>query len=185
MYLKNSMFKTSRQWIKTFAVVPTLIFLSFPLRATAVDPGACFMVTSSGRTVSLGKLCGMTPPDSGVIRIPIKRRIGRTPVVNVTFNGNQTFEMIFDTGASSTLITMGMANALKLKATGTVEAHIADGSKVQFLTSQVESIAIGRAVANNLQVAIAPKASVGLLGHDFFSNYDVKIMEKELELRRR
>ncbi|MFQ4142766.1 retropepsin-like aspartic protease [Chlorogloeopsis sp. ULAP02] len=179
------MFNPSRQLIKNFAVVPALIFLAFPLRTIAVDPGACFMVNSSGRTISLGKLCGVTPVDSGVIRVPIKRRIGRTPVVNVTFNGSQTFEMIFDTGASNTLITMRMANALKLKAMGTVEAHIADGSKVQFLTSEVESIAVGRAVANNLQVAIAPKASVGLLGHDFFSNYDVKIMEKELELRQR
>jgi|UPI000374E772 aspartyl protease family protein len=43
-------------------------------------------------------------------------------------------------------------------------------------------MAAGRAVANNLiyEVAIAPKAQVGLLGDDFFSNYDIRILE-ELE----
>jgi len=36
---------------------------------------------------------------------PIKRRASGTPVINVTFNGTQQFEMIVDTGASGTVIT--------------------------------------------------------------------------------
>jgi len=179
-----------RGWMLTInltvmVVMPTLIFLAFWHRATAEDLGTCFMVTSSGRSISLGKLCGVTPPDSGVFRIPIKRRVGKTPVIDVTFNEQQTFEMILDTGASSTLITLKMANTLKLQPTGKVNAQIADGTEVQFLTSKVKYITVGGVVANNIEVAIAPKASIGLLGHDFFDNYDIKILEKEVEFRQR
>ncbi|MBD2353536.1 retroviral-like aspartic protease family protein [Tolypothrix sp. FACHB-123] len=167
------------------AIMPTLIFLAFLHQAKAEDPGSCFMVTSSGKTVSLGSLCGATPVDSRVFRIPIKRRMGKTPVVDVTFNQQHTFEMILDTGASSTLITQKMANALKLQPTGKINAQIADGTEVQFVTSQVQNITVGSAVASNIEVAIAPKAAIGLLGHDFFENYDIKILEKEVEFRHR
>ncbi|BAY27536.1 hypothetical protein NIES2100_73610 [Calothrix sp. NIES-2100] len=166
-------------------VMPTLIFLAFLHQARAEDPGSCFMVTSSGKTISLGTLCGATPIDSRVFRVPIKRRMGKTPVLDVTFNQEQTFEMILDTGASSTLITLKMANALKLQPTGKINAQIADGTEVQFVTSKVNYITVGSAVANNIEVAIAPKAAIGLLGHDFFDNYDIKILETEVEFRHR
>jgi predicted aspartyl protease len=171
--------------LAVMVAMPTLVFLAFRHQVMAEDPGSCFMVTSSGRNISLGKLCGATPLDTRVFRVPIKRRIGKTPVLDVTFNQQQTFEMILDTGASSTLITQKIANALKLEPTGKINAQIADGSEVQFLTSKVQSVTVGPAVANNLEVAIAPKASIGLLGHDFFENYDIKILAKEVEFRHR
>ncbi|WP_375475597.1 TIGR02281 family clan AA aspartic protease [uncultured Nostoc sp.] len=182
-----------RRWIKTvklaaIALMPTLIFLAFFHRATADDPGACYMITSSGKTVELGRICGniiAAPSDNKVFRVSIKRRFGGTPVIDVTFNDKKTFEMIIDTGASGTIITQDMANTLKLQATGTMQAQIADGSEVKFSTSKVESIAVGGVTANNLQVAIAPKASIGLLGHDFFGNYDIKILETEVEFHHR
>ncbi|MEH1968118.1 retropepsin-like aspartic protease family protein [Nostoc sp.] len=185
-----------RRWITTVNLVaitlmPTLVFLAFSHRATADDPGACYMVTSSGKTVELGNLCGnsgseiATPSDNKVFRVSIKRRFGGTPVIDVTFNDKKTFEMIVDTGASGTIITQGMANTLKLQATGSMQAQIADGSEVEFPTSKVKSIAAGGVTANNLQVAIAPKASIGLLGHDFFGSYDIKILEKEVEFHHR
>ncbi|KAF3884443.1 MULTISPECIES: retropepsin-like aspartic protease family protein [Nostocales] len=173
------------RWIKTIALVSTLVFLASSERITAQDMGACYMVTTSGRAISLGKLCGVTPSDKGVFRIPIKRRMGKTPVVDVTFNGHKTFEMIVDTGASITLITSNMANTLKLKPTGNMQAEIADGSQVKFSLSQVNSIAVGGAVVNNVEVAIAPKAGIGLLGHNFFDNYDVKILGNVIEFSRR
>ena len=166
-------------------LIPTLMVSVFPHRTLADDPGGCFMVTSSGKTVSLGSLCGVTASDNGVFRIPIKRRFGKTPVIEVTFNSSKTFEMILDTGASGTVITQAMASDLKLKATGTMSAEIADGSLVQFLTGQVKSIAVGGAVVNNVEVAIAPKAGIGLLGHDFFDSYDVRILQKVVEFHRR
>lgn len=184
-----------RRWIKTsnlglIAVIPTLIFLAFPYRTSAKDPGACFMVTSSGRTIELTKLCGATkassePSDKRVFRVPIKRRLGGTPIIDVTFNDKKTFEMIVDTGATGTVITQSMANTLELQTTGIMKAQIADGSQVQFLTSNIKSIAAGGIVANNLQVGIAPKAAIGLLGHDFFGNYNITILETEVEFHHR
>ena len=172
------------------AVIPTLLFLALSYRAIADDPGLCFMITSSGRMVQLGKLCAVTKTptpksDHKVFRIPIKRRLGRTPVIDVTFNQNNTFEMVVDTGANGTLITSKMANTLQLQATGIIHAQIADGTQVQFSTAKVNSVAAGGVVANNLEVAIAPKAGVGLLGHDFFGNYDIKIREKDVEFHSR
>lgn len=166
--------------------IPILMFLLLPSVAKADDPGGCFMVTSSGQTISLGKLCaGVTQPNTGLFRVPIKRRSGKTPVIDVTFNGNQVFEMIVDTGASGTLITEQMAKALNVKPSGIINASIADGSEVQFKTGIIQSIAVSGAVANNLEVAIAPKADIGLLGHDFFDNYDIKILANAIEFQRR
>jgi len=166
-----------------YALMPTLVFLVLFNQVTIADPGVCFMITSSGKIVGLGRLCGYTtaPSDNRVFRVPIKRRFGGTPVIDVSFNDKKTFEMIVDTGASTTLITQNMASTLQLKATGIIQAQIADGSQVQFSTSQVKSLNVGGVVANNFQVAIAPQANIGLLGHDFFGNYDIKILEKEVE----
>ncbi|MGM3305525.1 retropepsin-like aspartic protease family protein [Anabaena sp. WFMT] len=169
------------------AAVSGIMFLTVPSVAKANDPGGCFMVTSSGKTLSLGQLCGMTPPPSTpkVFRVPIKRRSGQTPIIDVNFNGNQVFEMVVDTGASGILITQGMATALKIQPSGTVKASIADGSIVEFKTGNISTIAVSGAVVKNARVAIAPKAMIGLLGHDFFGKYDVKILEKQVEFHQR
>lgn len=151
----------------------------------------CFMVDSAGRTVNLGKLCGESTSSPGkasnarVIRAPIKRRSGGTPVIEVTFNGMKKFDMIVDTGASATLVTRQMADALQLKPIGKFRAQIADGSTVEFPTGRLQSLGVQGAVAKNVEVAIAEKMSLGLLGHDFFGNYDVKILEKYVEFHRR
>lgn len=172
----------------TITFIPAIIILLSNNTARATDPGACFMTTEDGRTLNLGSLCGITPVkpiDTGVYRIPIKRRSGKTPIIEVTFNGKKTFEMIFDTGASGTLITQPMANALQLKPSGTLQASIADGSIIKLKTGRVKSIGVGGAKVNNIRVAIAPNAKIGLLGHDFFGNYDVKIGQNVVELYRR
>jgi len=106
-------------------------------------------------------------------------------VIDVTFNDKKTFEMIVDTGANNTLIPLKLAIALQLQPTGVMKAQIADGTQVEFSTSKVKSIAAGGAIAKNIQVAIAPKAEFGLLGHDFFGNYDIKILETEVEFHPR
>lgn len=176
------------RWISKITIIPTIIILVFNNTAKAQDPGACFMTTADGRTLDLGTLCGITPVkpiNTGVFRVPIKRRSGKTPVIDVTFNGKKTFEMIVDTGASGTLITQSMANALQIKPSGTLQARIADGSIIKLNTGEVQSIGVGGESINNIQVAIAPKAEIGLLGHDFFGNYDVKIGENIIEFYRR
>lgn len=163
----------------------------------AAESTGCFMVDASGKTISLGALCGYAVPAPGgvggsaagqnsrVVQVPIVRRSGRTPVIAVTFNGQKTYEMILDTGASGTLITSKMAAELKLQPNGFVQAEIADGSLVQFATSRVKSIAVKNAKVDNVDVAIATDTDIGLLGHDFFGDFDIRIGEKTVEFIRR
>jgi aspartyl protease family protein len=173
--LKNS-------WI---AVTLGLIVVTIPSVAKANDPGLCFMVTSSGKKINLGQLCQVTQPNETVLRIPIKRRQAKTPIIDVNFNGNQFFEMVFDTGASGILITQEMAKALKIKSAGTIKVSIADGSIIELQTGTIPSVGVGSLVVNNPKVAVAPKAQIGLLGQAFFENYDIKILDKYIEFHQR
>ncbi|MBW4663772.1 MAG: retroviral-like aspartic protease family protein [Chroococcus sp. CMT-3BRIN-NPC107] len=126
-------------------------------------------------------------PPSGVFQTAIKNRHGGTPVVDVIFNGGQRFEMIVDTGASGTVITQQMAAALGIVPIGRVRANTASDRNVEFAIGNVSSIEVGGAVVQNVPVAIAPTASLdlGLLGQDFFSNYDVTIERDVVEFRSR
>jgi aspartyl protease family protein len=63
----------------------------------------------------------------------------------------------------------------------TARAGIADGSVVEFPLGMVRSIGVGGALIQNVEVAIAQKMQIGLLGHDFFGNYDVKIKKDIVE----
>ena len=121
------------------------------------------------------------PGNPQVFQAKIKRRAGGTPVIDVVFNGNKTFEMILDTGASGTLISQRMATALGVRPVRTVRAGIADGSVVEFPIGVVRSMRVGGAVIQNVEVAIAKQMPIGLLGHDFFGNYDVKIKKDVVE----
>lgn len=121
-----------------------------------------------------------------VFKIPIKRRIRGTPVVDVTFNGSQTFEMVVDTGASGTVITQDMAQSLGIVPEGEVKANTASARGVRFGLGRVESIAVGGAVSKNVQVAIGvPELEIGLLGQDFYSQYDVLIRQDVVEFHTR
>ena len=158
----------------------------------------CYMVTSSGRVVGLDKLCGIdssaspgkttsAPPKNfgNVYRAAIKYRLGKTPVIDVTFNGKKSFEMIVDTGADGTLITREMAQALKLPVVGLGQFEMADGRVVNMPLARVQSISVNGAEVRNVEVAIASKNNIGLLGHDFFDNYDIKIKQNVVEFYKR
>ncbi len=119
-----------------------------------------------------------------VFTAPIKRRIGGTPIIQVTFNGDRQFEMILDTGASGTVITQKMANALQIIPVGKAKANTASAKGVEFAIGYVNSMEIGGAKVNRVAVAIAgPELETGLLGHDFFGNYDITIKRNIVEFR--
>ncbi|MFP5273114.1 retroviral-like aspartic protease family protein [Coleofasciculus sp.] len=121
-----------------------------------------------------------------IVKAPIKERIGRTPVIEVTFNGEQTFNMVVDTGASGTVITQAMAQRLGVVPEGEITADTASAKGVKFAIGQVESIAVGEAIQQNIQVAIGgADLDVGLLGQDFYSHYDVVIREDVVEFQQR
>lgn len=156
-------------------------------RAIAQDE-ACYMITATGKRVNLGKLCGAgngpvqpATANRGYFLAPIKRRSGGTPVIDVTFNGNRTFEMLVDTGATGTVITRSMAQSLQVPLVGAGRFTLADGRSVLFPIGRLQSLSIEGATIQNVNVAITPDSADGLLGHDFLGNYDIKIKRDVIE----
>lgn len=127
------------------------------------------------------------PQERLVFQAAIERRIGGTPVIYVTFNGDRKVEMIVDTGASGTVLTQQTANDLGLVPTAKAKANTASAKAVEFPIGYVDSIQVGGAVVKDVPVAIAPASvlETGLLGHDFFGNYDVTIKRDVVEFRPR
>jgi predicted aspartyl protease len=124
------------------------------------------------------------PKGEVVFTANIKRRVGGTPVIEVTFNGNQTFDMIVDTGASGTVITQKMAQAMRVVTVGKAKANTASAKLVEFPIGYVDSMEVDGAKVNRVPVAIAGlELETGLLGHDFFGNYDVTIKRDVVEFR--
>lgn len=122
-----------------------------------------------------------------VFQATIERRISGTPVIYVTFNGDRKVEMIVDTGASGTVLTQATADALGLVPVAKAKANTASAKAVEFPIGYVNSIQVGGAVVKDVPVAIAPASvlETGLLGHDFFGNYDVTIKRNVVEFRPR
>ncbi len=107
-------------------------------------------------------------------RARIIGRAGGTPVILVNFNGGKLYPMIVDTGASGTVITTQMANELGVVPTGVIQAQVADGRIVEKAAGHVQSVDVGGAKAENLQISVAPPAmDIGLLGNNFFAQYNV------------
>ncbi|MEB3360345.1 MAG: retroviral-like aspartic protease family protein [Synechococcales bacterium] len=129
---------------------------------------------------------GSSRSNRRVFQVPIVRRSGGTPVVLVTFNGNQPIEMIVDTGASSTVITQPVARALGVTPVGQTNVATASSRSATFLLGYVDSLEVGGAQVENLLVAIAgPELSTGLLGHDFFGDYDITVRQDVVEFQER
>lgn len=109
-------------------------------------------------------------------QIPIQRRQGGTPVVGVTLrgeSGTQTFPMLFDTGATGTLITADMARAVGVTVVGETQARIADGSVVKLPIGYVDAVELGGLQREQVKVAIG--GSYGLLGQDIYGQYGIAI----------
>lgn len=125
----------------------------------------------------------------GAIAVPIKRRIAGTPVIDVSFNGGSTYEMIVDTGASMTLITQPMAAALNVRPEDPnrrVQVNTANAKGIELPVGTLKTLEVREAKVENLPVAIAgPELDIGLLGQDFFGQYDVTIKESSVEFQNR
>ncbi|EDX87839.1 hypothetical protein S7335_5550 [Synechococcus sp. PCC 7335] len=113
------------------------------------------------------------------VRVPIVRRLHGTPVVQVTFNGSRTYDMILDTGASRTLITRQMANELGIETIEQMVAATASDAEVTFDIGQARTISMGSLTLKDARVSIGGAISIGLLGNDFFAGYDVIIRSRE------
>ncbi|MGB3202365.1 MAG: retropepsin-like aspartic protease [Nodosilinea sp.] len=124
-----------------------------------------------------------TLPTGLAAQIPIQRRQGGTPVVAVTLQGSsgtQTFPMLFDTGATGTLITAEMAQAVGVTIMGETQARIADGSVVNLPIGYVNALELGGLRRQQVMVAIG--GSVGLLGQDVYGQYGIAIGSHQINL---
>lgn len=93
--------------------------------------------------------------------------------------------MLFDTGASGTVITGMMAEKMDLMPVGYATAQVADGSAAVYGVANIKSQRIASRVKRDIEVMVAPPAmDVGLLGQDFFEGYDFTIKQNVIEFRR-
>jgi hypothetical protein len=162
------------------------------------SPG-CFMLDANGNPVDLGNLCGgSNSSNASTIKtrnsqqnnrnsfvVPIKRKINGTPVVDVQFNDKYVFEMLFDTGATMTLITRPMADTLKLESTGSLPFKTASSSLIFMETAMVYAINAGNLRDNHFKIAIGDSLEIGLLGQDFYGMYDITIKSDSIEFKKR
>ncbi len=150
-----------------------------------VDNGGCYIVNSAGKVINLNTLCGLNEvkkASSGIFQAKIKRRESGIPVIDVNFN-NRNFEMILDTGASGTIITTDMAQALGVIPVAKTLVSTASANNVVMPLGYVKKIEVDGIVSNNVLVGIIPALRIGLLGHDFFGSYDVTVKRDIVEFR--
>ncbi|HEY9888812.1 MAG TPA: retropepsin-like aspartic protease, partial [Candidatus Obscuribacterales bacterium] len=122
-------------------------------------------------------------PPGLVASIPVVNQMGGTPVVPVTLTGNQgsqQFTMLFDTGASGTLITPAMAEAIGVVVVSTAVVTVADGRQVEIPVGYVDTLTVGDLVVRDLLVGIG--GDVALLGQDVYGEYGLAIGGSKIDL---
>ncbi len=108
------------------------------------------------------------------------RKEGGVFWVNATFNGKLTRPMVFDTGASLTMIPAGLAEEIGLKpspADPVVRCETADGTVVEARRMTIPSMRVGRFTVNAVECAVMPagKGKVApLLGQSFHRHFTYK-----------
>ena len=122
--------------------------------------------------------------EAAIIRVPIKYRIGGFPVVEAVFNGQYPFDVAIDPGAGRSIITQKMAYALNITPTGRAWGRLSDGRSIELESGLVRSIDVGGAIAQNLEVMIAPSEVEAMLGQDFLNGYRVRLLPNEVEFYR-
>lgn len=132
-------------------------------------------IASPTRTLSTAQPQGM---------VPIKRRSGGVPVIDVVFNQRKTFEMMVDSGASITTITRPMAAALGISTAQVLQYatfSTANGATKMPIVL-VNTVTVGGLTTTQVPVAIAgPDMEMGLLGQDFLQRYDVSLRGSRIE----
>ncbi|NEQ96403.1 MAG: tetratricopeptide repeat protein [Cyanothece sp. SIO2G6] len=123
--------------------------------------------------------------EANTFRVPIKYNQEGRIVLAVTFNNAQTMDMVMDTGASITVVSESMARSLNLVPTESMYCRVADGRAVRASVGLVRSLALGPAEVKHVRVAVLSERRGGLLGQNFLWQYDVRILQTELELMRR
>lgn len=122
-------------------------------------------------------------PDGLVAQIPIIDRVGGTPVVSMTLTGNsgtQQFSILFDTGATLTLITPAMARAVGALVVDEITVTVADGRQVQMPMGYIDTLKVGELVVRDIRVGIG--GDVALLGQDVYGQYGISVGGSSINL---
>ncbi len=130
-----------------------------------------------------------TPPSTGILgQVAIKRRESGIAIVDVTFNRRLPFEMMVDSGATSTVITRRMATALGITPAQVVDVALVStaNGKVALPIVYVDRIELGGLSLTQVPVLVGePQMEVGLLGQDFLRHFDVTIRRDVIEFHSR
>ncbi len=129
-----------------------------------------------------GALLAQMSCPANVKAIPLRKLNQNQIVVNVLVNHSGPYDFLLDTGTQVTVIDLGLAADLHLKATG---AATLAGMSVQgaAMYARIDSLELGPQAASNQSVLVydmkklqgARFAIRGLLGEDFLSRFDVII----------
>lgn len=148
------------------------------------QPPAEIAVTRSAPITNGTSVATANTLTNGVERVPVIQRRGGTPVIEVTFNGKR-YPMILDTGASHTHITRAMANELGIQVVGQASVATASNSQAVVDVGYIESMRVGNITRSNLPVSIGDAVPIGLLGNDFYKDFDVILQVNSVEFRPR
>jgi len=138
---------------------------------------------AAGESIAAAQPAAPDRPPGLVATIPIVDSMGGTPVVPVTLTGDrssQQFNMLFDTGASGTLITPAMADAIGVVITGSAVVTVADGRQVEIPVGYVDTLQVGDLIIRDLWVGIG--GDVALLGQDVYGEYGLSIGSSQIDL---
>jgi aspartyl protease family protein len=172
---------------------------TYAVKVVSQPTHGCYFQDENGEIIDLSGLCGGTTvipsntsnPNSsqkektGNFEVKIKRRENGTPVVDVVLNQKKTYEMLLDTGASSTVLTVNMVTELGLKPKGSVLVTTPSSSTTSLSTTTLDSLEVGSGRLQNIEVFVSPNLPVGLLGQDFLEHYDLTIKQNVIEFKPR
>ena len=125
--------------------------------------------------------------DKKDFRIPYKN-INKHIVVEVLLNRTQKANMIFDTGASITVISPSIAGKLELPNRGTITLQTIAEKELQAGLYSLDSLVLGPFAKKGLPVATAEIGPIqtttidGILGMDFLKSSSFRIDQAEREI---
>jgi aspartyl protease family protein len=179
----------SANWTEAIQILDQMRSLA-PQRATEFNQYRSQLqrLQSVGAKGSPTSAAATPTPASALGDVAIKRRQHGVPVVDVTFNRRQKFEMLVDSGASLTVITRPMARALGITSehlVGNITVSTANGV-TEMPLAYVNSIEVGGLTISQVEVAISgPDMDMGLLGQDFLQHHDVVLRQDRIHFRPR
>lgn len=109
--------------------------------------------------------------------------VNNTILVNAVLNDKEYVTLLFDTGASRTIVTPDTAKRLGISPPSTAPKHTAvvlGGQEVAFSFTQLESLRVGETVVEDLQLGVAlvfPEAPLvdGVLGGDILQRFTITL----------